>query len=130
MVYKISVSCLVIIILLLSLGKVLADVSSADRLQIPPQAPVVRQDESSVIFNTIALCESGNNPHATNRYSSASGRFQFLWSTWKHYGLEYWGDGFYEKNIFNYEDNTQLAWYVFRTYGVSNWLASQACWGI
>lgn len=76
----------------------------------------------------IALCESKNDPLAKNVTSSASGRFQFLKSTWKHYGQELWGDEWSIKNIFDYNDNTELAWYVYDTYGLKDWDSSKYCW--
>lgn len=36
----------------------------------------------------VARCESGFNPHAQNRSSSAYGIFQFLNSTWKGTGIQ------------------------------------------
>lgn len=80
------------------------------------------------LFNRIALCESGNNELAKNPDSSATGRFQFLKSTWKRYGEELWGKDYYEKNIEDYNDNTELAFYVFSTYGTKDWNASKTCW--
>src|SRR5581483_8973128 len=93
---------------------------------VATSTPVVIQTDP--IFERIALCESKNNPHIKNPYSSASGRFQFLWGTWNHYGKEFWGEDFYEKNIFNYKDNTDLAWYVYKKYGTGDWNASAYCW--
>lgn len=80
-------------------------------------------------FNKIAVCESQNSEMAKSLVSSASGRFQFIKSTWKQYGLELWGKELYTRNVFNYNDNTELAWYVYETYGTSDWSASQSCWG-
>lgn len=80
------------------------------------------------LFNKIASCESGNDPHAKSRTSSASGRFQFLWGTWNHYGKELWGGEFYQKNVWDYNDNTELAWYVYTKYGTSDWNESKSCW--
>lgn len=81
------------------------------------------------LLSQIAKCESNNNPKAKNASSTASGRFQFLKSTWDHYGKIYWGDELKNKNVFSYEDNTELAWWVFETYGTKDWDASRACWG-
>ncbi len=81
------------------------------------------------LFERIAFCESRNDPHSKNKYSSASGRFQFIWGTWHHYGIELWGNDFYKKNIWSYEDNTELALYVYKKYGTKDWNASKHCWG-
>jgi hypothetical protein len=94
---------------------------SADKDPVPPQVM------TSPLFERIATCESGGDLHAKNKYSSASGEFQFLWGTWNHYGREYWGDSFYEKNIWS-KDNRELAWYVFSKYGTRDWNASKKCW--
>lgn len=81
-----------------------------------------------IILEKIALCESGNIATAKNPGSSAAGRFQFLWSSWNIYGKELWGEKFYEKNIWSYDDNTDLALYVYKKNGTSDWLASADCW--
>ena len=85
------------------------------------------QTEKVNEFNRIAQCESGGNLRAKNKYSSASGEYQFIWGTWHHYGLELWGDEFYEKNIWS-DDNRELAWYVYSKYGSKDWNASKYCW--
>lgn len=92
----------------------------------------VAKAESPVVqvfptFERIAKCESGGNLHAKNPNSSASGEFQFIWSSWVHYGKEYWGEKFYEKNIWS-SDNRELAWYVYKKYGTHDWDSSKNCW--
>lgn len=78
----------------------------------------------------IAWCESRNNPLARNPTSSAKGRFQFLDSSWKYYGLKYWGSSFYEKDVFDYSDNTELAyWVASENQGFTDWDESKKCWG-
>ncbi len=84
--------------------------------------------KTTPLFEAIAKCESGNNPLNKNKNSTASGRFQFLWGTWYRYGLEHWGKDFYTKNIWDYNDNTELAWYVYTHYGTGDWNASIDCW--
>jgi hypothetical protein len=123
---KILLLCLIILLLFLSFSKKIA---GADVVPVvPPIAPVVTQVKTSPLFERIALCESGNDAHAKNPHSSASGRFQFLFSTWYYYGREFWGEDFYQKNVFNYKDNTDLAWYVFSKHGTSDWNESKFCW--
>lgn len=95
---------------------------------IAPQAPTKPVVRTSPQFERIAYCESKNDAHAKNKYSTASGRFQFIHSSWYHYGLELWGDKFYEKNVWDYEDNTELAWYVYQKNGVRDWESSRKCW--
>lgn len=121
MKYKIFLLLCLLTLLLLSFENVFASA-------VPLQAPRVPQVKSSPTFERIALCESNNDPHNKNKHSSASGRFQFLWSTWHRYGTEFWGDDFYKKNIWDWTDNTDLAWYVYTTYGTNDWNASKNCW--
>jgi hypothetical protein len=80
------------------------------------------------LLEKIAWCESRNNPKAKNRYSTASGRFQFLKGSWAYYGKKLWGDELVNKDVFDYEDNTELALYVYKRNGTSDWLESKPCW--
>lgn len=88
-----------------------------------PQLNVDIKDE----FWAIGQCESGHNLKAKNKNSSASGEYQFIKGSWKHYGLELWGDDFYDKDVFS-EDNKELARYVYDKYGNKPWLESRPCW--
>lgn len=76
----------------------------------------------------IAFCESKNNPNAKNPTSTASGRFQFLRSSWAYYGMQKWGtlEG---KSVFDYNDNTELAYWVYEREGTGPWEESRHCWG-
>lgn len=80
------------------------------------------------ILDKVALCESGNNPLAKNPNSSAKGRFQFINSSWKHYGKMLWGDNLINKDVLDYEDNTELAMYVYQLNGLKDWEESKSCW--
>ncbi len=99
-----------------------------------PEAPKPLVATSTPEFERIAHCESydanlgHNDLHAKSKTSSASGEFQFINSSWFHYGKELWGDDFYEKNIWSL-DNRELAWYVYKKYGTHDWDASKYCWG-
>ena len=79
-------------------------------------------------FQRISMCESSGKLDARNQHSSAKGEFQFIDSTWKHYGQEYWGDDFNTKDVLG-KDNRELAWYVFQKYGTGDWNSSKHCWG-
>lgn len=85
--------------------------------------------EIDPILGKIAICESSNDPNAKNPNGTASGRFQFIHSSWVYYGHKLWGDNFVNKNIFDWNDNTELANYVFLLNGTSDWIASESCWG-
>jgi len=72
-------------------------------------------------------CESGGDPNAKNRYSSASGLFQ-------HLG-RYWGErsylaGYSGSDIFDPLANVAVAsWLVYDGGGWGHWDASAHCWG-
>lgn len=102
---------------------------SFDRLGTSLVSTRVFYGNTDHLFEKIAWCESKNDPKAKNAYSTASGRFQFLNSSWEYYGKQYWGDKFYQKNVFDYDDNTALAWYVYMKNGTSDWEESRPCWG-
>lgn len=112
---------------------------STSTIQQIANAPVVQAEmeiatttppalKTTRVFEAIAKCESQNNPLIKNKFSTASGRFQFLWGTWYNRGRELWGKEFYEKNIWDYDDNTELAWYVYTKYGTGDWNESKTCW--
>ena len=72
-------------------------------------------------------CESGGDPNAKNRYSSASGLFQ-------HLG-RFWGErsdlaGYSGSDIFDPLANVAVAsWLVYDGGGWGHWAASSHCWG-
>lgn len=92
------------------------------------QVPQVQIVEVDATLLAIAECESGNNAKAKNPNSSASGRFQFIKSSWEYYGKKLWGDEWVNKDVFNWQDNTELAIYVYNKNGTSDWLESKPCW--
>lgn len=94
----------------------------------PPTEVLKATTTEASLISAIAKCESNNDPKAKNKNSSASGRFQFIRGTWEHYGKELWKDGWIKKDVFNYEDNTELATYVVEKYGTKDWDESKFCW--
>lgn len=114
MLFKKLFSLCLLLFISLGFSKVLADV--------PIRVEQVNE------FNRIGWCESHGDLHAKNKYSTASGEYQIINSTWYHYGKELWGDDFYEKNIWS-EDNRELAFYIYQKYGNSAWNESKFCWG-
>lgn len=79
------------------------------------------------LLREIGRCESKHILTVKNPNSSASGEYQFIKSSWKHYGQELWGDDWVNKDIFS-KDNEELAIYVFKKYGTDPWNASKSCW--
>lgn len=97
----------------------------------PAQANAPQETEIiPAVLERIAMCESRNNEDAKNSHSSASGRFQFIASSWKYYGTKLWGESLKNKNVFDYWDNTELAIYVYELNGTKDWYPSRSCWGI
>ena len=88
-------------------------------LGIEGQVPLIKK---------IVKAESNNNSQAKNPNSTASSCSQFLWSTWHSQGLKYWGDDFYNKNIWNPSDNVELMVRMIRDGGLSHWSASEHSW--
>jgi hypothetical protein len=121
---KFFIYVIIIIVSLLLTG--ITNVTSEENHNSVAEAVVIDM-WNDPIFNDIGKCESQGNMRAKNPTSSASGEFQFIWNTWYGYGLEYWGDAFYEKNIWT-TDNRELAWYVYKKYGTRDWNASKHCW--
>lgn len=72
---------------------------------------------------TIASCESGFNPDAKNKYSTASGVFQFIKSTWL--STESGKAGI---SPFDYKANIKEAITLLANGGESHWTASMSCW--
>ncbi len=125
---------IVIVLIALFLINYSIVIAQADPIVIPiaTSTPALPWKDDK-LFNAIGGCESVGNPfgkwdyHAKNKTSSASGVFQFINGSWYHYGREFWGEEFYEKNIWT-KDNVELAWYVYKKYGTRDWSESKSCW--
>lgn len=91
-------------------------------LKAPERIPI------NPVLENIGKCESNNNPKAKNPNSSASGRFQFIKSSWEYYGKQLWGDELKNKDVFEWDDNTELAEYVYSKNGTKDWESSKLCW--
>jgi hypothetical protein len=112
---------LLLVLLLVVLGTKLATAPRAEGAEIVEEFPPILLE--------IAKCESGDRAYAKNPNSSASGRFQFIRSSWEYYGRMYWGDEWANKDVFDWEDNTELALFVYKLNGTRDWDASRHCWG-
>jgi hypothetical protein len=71
----------------------------------------------------VANCESGYNQFSKNRYSTASGVFQYTHSTWIHTE-----SGLLGLSPFDARANVEMAIKSIASGGVSNWAASKNCW--
>lgn len=71
----------------------------------------------------IMYCESGGRPDVQNPYSTASGLFQFLDTTWNNYG------GYSRAMYAPVSVQNAYALLEYNSAGTSPWLASQSCWG-
>lgn len=71
----------------------------------------------------IIACESGGNPTAQNTESTASGLYQFLNGTWRHYG----GTTARAKDAPVTEQHA-VADRAYTANGLRDWDASRACW--
>ena len=74
----------------------------------------------SVDWTPIIKCESGHNPKAQNRSSTASGLFQFLDSSWKAYGRAKYSSRAKDATV---AQQTEIAEAAFRRSGLSPWKA-------
>lgn len=70
---------------------------------------------------SIARCESGLNPLAKNPKSTASGIYQFLYSSWLYYATPY---GYKPEDVFDPIKNIRVAIDVMSKYGFSAWECS------
>lgn len=65
----------------------------------------------------VAKCESSYNPNAINRYSGASGLFQFMPSTWASTPQAKAG-----KSVFDPVSNAQAAAWLYKRAGARPWV--------
>ena len=96
-------------------------VNAAEQPLLEQQVPFQYIEPLDPIMEAIAVCESNNVATARNPRSTAKGRFQFLDSSWEYYGKQLWGEDFDTKDVFNYADNTELAYWTKEKYGYSAW---------
>ncbi len=75
----------------------------------------------------IATCESQGDFGAVNPTSGASGKYQFLVSSWEGYGKQLWGTTT-GKSIFSEKDQDDLAVFIYAREGGTPWNASRSCW--
>ncbi|WP_226351328.1 MULTISPECIES: transglycosylase family protein [unclassified Pseudonocardia] len=73
----------------------------------------------------IIACESGGDPRAQNKYSSASGLYQFIDSTWRAYR----GDSTASRAAYaSVREQHAAAYRLFADQGYKPWSASKSCW--
>lgn len=73
----------------------------------------------------VVECESGFKPNAQNAYSTASGLFQFLDSTWKSQSTKY-GVTTQKNDPYG---QIEVATHMIADGGITHWNASKSCWG-
>jgi hypothetical protein len=80
----------------------------------------VSEEYAQTILQYIAKCESGNNPLAKNKLSSAKGLLQILDGTWDSFSCE--------GNVLNADDNMRCGMKIATRSGLHHWDPSRACW--
>ena len=102
-----------------------AFVAKAETVNEPIRQPTPQEylaelsGEDYNLLNRIIECESGWKSSAKNPYSTASGLFQFISSTWNN-----WGEG----DVFDPYDNIRAGVNLFNAEGTKPWNASKSCW--
>jgi len=83
-------------------------------------AETTKQGLDTDLYLKIAFCESGYNPYAKSRISTASGTFQFINSTWRYVnakrGLDWTLD-----DRFDYKKNIDNAIWLLENEGATHW---------
>lgn len=88
--------------------------------------PTTKGDSGSSgvgILDKIAKCESGGNYKAKNPKSTASGKYQFLDSTWANY------KGYKHAKDAPASVQEERALIEYKKNGTRPWNASKSCWG-
>lgn len=104
--------------------------AAAARPPAPPPAPSSSGGMPAILLR-IAGCESGSGPSSFGSYtarnprSSASGRWQFIDSTWRAWGDSRWARAYLAPPAV--QDAAALR--LYRASGTSPWNASRHCWG-
>lgn len=93
---------------------------------VTPTAMETTDTFPTVDWAPIIACESGGNPAAQNRSSTASGLFQFLDSSWAAYGGLRFGRRAKDASP---AEQQEIADRAFAQSGLSPWDASKGCWG-
>ncbi|MBA3551170.1 transglycosylase family protein [Patescibacteria group bacterium] len=82
--------------------------------------PKVTFDSVYRILAKIARCESGGDPLAKNKTSSAKGLLQIIDGTWEHFSCE--------GSVLDADDNMQCGVKIAMTSGLHHWDESRSCW--
>lgn len=91
-----------------------------ERVQVVKEIEKVFPEDKRLMVK-VASCESGLDPDAKSSSSSASGIFQVIKGTWKHFDCK--GDPF------NYKHNISCARKIYDSAGgLGHWSESFHCW--
>lgn len=84
------------------------------------KTPRVTFDSIHAILAKIARCESGNDPLAKNKKSSAKGLLQIIDGTWESFKCE--------GSVLNPDDNMRCGVKIATQSGLHHWNESRSCW--
>ena len=80
------------------------------------------------LMRRIIKAESGGNPNAKNKNSTASSCAQFINETFIGWGKRLWGDKVYSIDRYDGKASVELMAYVISKGGLHNWNASKSKW--
>jgi len=80
------------------------------------------------VMRRIIKAESGGNPNAKNKNSTASSCAQFINGTFIGWGKRLWGDKVYSIDRYDGKASVELMAYVISKGGLHNWNASKSKW--
>ncbi len=80
------------------------------------------------LMRRIIKAESGGNPNAKNKNSTASSCAQFINGTFIGWGKRLWGDKVYSIDRYDGKASVELMAYVISKGGLHNWNASKSKW--
>lgn len=80
----------------------------------------VTMSQAQRVLPLIAQCESGNDPLAKNKTSTAKGLLQILDPTWRSFSCV--------GNVYDADDNFRCGVKIATRSGLNHWDSSKSCW--